>query len=227
MYYCKVSEDIDNGPSAWNSQKLQVFKWTDNPWISDFVGSYVRNYPSFGVETFASFEQDGQWYALISDEYTRVACIELPSMEIISSTPGGSSGFCPVEIWVPQYYEHSHEKYGKFRIYDNDLDEFDTSEDREWTYIGPYYESFALYSGCIWGDDHSWKVQAIDISDPHNIKELRPFGYTELATDSSIRDIKIDWENGEYLFNIPTKSQFGFISGIDDPRYIDYKSYDK
>jgi hypothetical protein len=43
---------------------------------------------------------------------------------------------------------------------------------------------FGFVWGCVWGDDSSWKVQYLDLSDVRNgaIRRDERFGYVQLAT---------------------------------------------
>ena len=164
------------------------------------VGEFQRNYPSFGVETFAPFQRDGQWYALYSRSYVAISVMRLPSCEHI----GGESetdgfGFCPVAIYIPRYQLHYEKgvpeselhKYPEQNHHWIRLD----SEEREYD---PscweadhlvHFERFAFVAGCIWGDDLSWKIEGRDLEQSHEgIITKLDWGYLELAPTLTLRE---------------------------------------
>ena len=86
--------------NAKNCKLIEVFN--QNTDIK--VGEFYRNYCSFGVETFAPFFREGKWYALYSPSYVAISAMELPSCKHIECEDQNNSfGFCPVEIYIPQY----------------------------------------------------------------------------------------------------------------------------
>jgi hypothetical protein len=80
MYTATVLENVDNGQGRWNSQLIGILDKNGNT-----VGSFKRNYHSYGVSTFAPFKIDNQWYALYSESYSEIAVMELPSCKKICS----------------------------------------------------------------------------------------------------------------------------------------------
>lgn len=101
----------------------------------ELVGEYRRNYPSM-YRTFHPFVgMDGQVYALYSRDYTATRVMRLPSCEDVCGEESSSYGFCPTGYYVP------------------------TDEDN-----ADIQGRFGFVSGCVWGDDTSWKIQHLDLS---------------------------------------------------------------
>jgi hypothetical protein len=132
------------------------------------IGSYERNYPAFGEETFAPFAVDGQWYALYSPDYTGTRLMALPSCKDLGGEEPASNGFCPVELFVPRYrmcrskYRNTGEESELWTFDSNTARE--SSNEYEVTY-GPWiYLDTGFVAGCIWGDDSSWKLETIDLT---------------------------------------------------------------
>lgn len=86
------------------------------------------------IHTFVPFVQDNQVYALYSPDYTATRLMRLPDCEDIGGEGRDENGFCPAEYYVP--YDPEKGLIGK------------------WGFL----------SGCVWGDDSSWKVQYIDLA---------------------------------------------------------------
>jgi hypothetical protein len=103
-------------------------------------------------DTFCPFAKAGRESALYSPDYTGTRVMELPSCRDLGGEERSSEGFCPVDYFVPV--------------------DADTNEAGD---VG-------LVAGCIWGDDTSWKIQALDLSGVESGKVARDdrFGYVEL-----------------------------------------------
>ena len=102
--------------------------------------------------TFFPFKQGDQWFALYSKSYTATRVMTLPDCKDLCGEENNQWGFCPVQYYVP--------------IEEKDSD----------------FANFGLVSGCIWGDDSSWKVQYLDLSQIKEGKLIREekFGYIAL-----------------------------------------------
>jgi hypothetical protein len=52
------------------------------------------------------------------------------------------------------------------------------------------YYSFGFVAGCVWGDDTTWKIQYLDLSDVRKgvIRRDDRFGYIELPDKIRLRD---------------------------------------
>ncbi|MDB5076310.1 MAG: hypothetical protein JWO42_2489 [Chloroflexi bacterium] len=162
-----------------------------------FIGSYERDYSAYGASTFIPFEQNGQWYALYSADYTATRVMSLPDCRDLGGEEQSSLGFCPVEYYVPRYRiasRHNIETGATTEIYEFDnADRFERStavEDQGYKF-GPWqYLRTALVAGCYWGDDSSWKVEVIDLSQAAVgvITRDHRFGYFMLPDNRALRD---------------------------------------
>lgn len=202
--YWVSTEPIDNGPGHWDSTRVTVHESVPGDRV---VGTYVRNYRP--LQTFHPFRQlrDGVWrdYALIAPEYTRTSVMDLATGAIIAREPWpvadadsiGSDGtvhwrkgdpqpgwgFCPVEFYVPDWWEIHDEG---FVVGSYVWDEF--RGDR------PSGE-FGFVAGCVWGDDSSWKIQYLDLSriSAGMLGRDDRFGYIELPDKVSLADAVTYW----------------------------------
>ena len=105
-------------------------------------------------DTFCPFRRGGRTFALYSPHYTATRVMELPSCEDLSGEDPSDGGFCPVDYFVPA--------------------------DRETGEAG----DIGFVAGCIWGDDTSWKIQALALSDLDQgaLRRDERFGLIELPT---------------------------------------------
>jgi hypothetical protein len=168
-YAVKVTKKR-NAPGTWDSSAVEVFRRTGSAELEK-VGEYVRNYGM--LHTFEPFRQRGHDYALISRNYTRTAVLDLATGAVIAEETEGSSGFCPVGFYVPDWWDlHDGSIIPGSESWDADL---------EW----PTGDSGFVW-GCVWGDDTSWKVQHLDLRNVRDgiIKRDERFGYVALATHS-------------------------------------------
>lgn len=191
--YTYRTEKIENGPGKWAYNKTIIERNNSDGSITD-VYEYTRNYSSF-YRTFEPFRQlqDGVWkeYALISPFYTSFQVLDLETGKIVAKEPVPTVtesyherwksqgfakwceempvgtekpgwGFCPVEFHVPDFWDDETED-SLYYVYEQ--------KDGVTTYL--YEEEnflrktgqFALYMGCVWGDDHGgWKIRYIDLS---------------------------------------------------------------
>lgn len=215
-YFAKVIDELERRPNEWKGLKVGVFRIENN--IEEQVGEYERNY-SLLFNTFFHFQQNGKDFALYSPDYTVTRIMELPSCKDIGGEEPDSYGFCPVDYFVPTYIQQeiisetkglngTNEKdVRKIRVnnpQENTLSEFvnktpftnfNTGEECETvtTYrpLTPLlYSSFGFVAGCIWGDDSSWKIQYMDLSEVENgiVKREERFGYIELPEDQTLKD---------------------------------------
>jgi hypothetical protein len=111
-------------------------------------------------QTFCAFSKAGTDYALYSPHYTGTRLMELPSCRDLGGEDPSPDGFCPVEYFVPI-----------------DPDSGDALD------VG-------FVAGCVWGDDTSWKIQALDLSGAPDGKVARDarFGYVELPDKVGLPD---------------------------------------
>jgi len=197
-------EQVQNRPGTWNSSKVSIYR------DEKLIGEYLRNYSSFGTNTFYPFKVKDEWYALYSANYTATRVMKLHDdrIEDWCGEEPHANGFCPTEIFVPKYIhaKHSMNIQGKDDSYDifyvdcdYDSDEFN-GELNSGDFISLNYCNFGFLCGCVWGDDTSWKLRYIDLSlVPEKVLSITDkFGYWELPNDRKLREcISMDgWEPG-------------------------------
>jgi len=156
------------------------------------VFEYDRNYGMMG--TFEPFRQlkDGVWrdYALISTKYTRFEVVDLvkgeivaveaypvvtqemydriansnPESEWLKTHPVGTelpgSGFCPTGFRVFDWRGEFDDDSVTRTFGNKDAIRYLYSEEDLYSTTGQW----AVYTGCVWGDDSSWKLRYIDLS---------------------------------------------------------------
>lgn len=160
-----------NRPGTWDSAVVEVCRRSSEGLTS--VCKYERNYAMLG--TFEPFRRGGKEFALISRDYTKTAVLDLTSGNVVAeeldkpgATPG--AGFCPVGFYVPDWWDLHDGSVIPGSEYWN--------ADQEWP-----NGNFGFVWGCYWGDDSSWKVQYLDLSeiDAGIVQRDERFGYVELA----------------------------------------------
>lgn len=190
-----TTETIDNHPGTWNSTKVSIF-WKDN-----LIGAYIRNYSAHSAETFYPFLQDGQWYALYSAQYTALRVMKLHerSIEDWCGQMAMEHGFCPIELYVPKYHRFGDPE-SEYYVSDSEVktDEEFAAETKDADYRDTTYCQFGFISGCVWGDDSSWKIRYIDLSRIAD-KELsiqEKFGYWEMPENLKLKECVVmnSWE---------------------------------
>lgn len=172
------------------------------------IANYARNYSNL-YQTFEPFRQGSRMLALISSDYTATSVLDLQSGEVIASETPESDGFCPVGFYVPDWWDIND---GSIVPGEKNWDE-DNEEPRG---------NFGFVWGCIWGDDSSWKVQYLDLSQIQKgviVREER-FGYIELATNAKLdpKDfISCHYYSGECKVEFSVYSRFDLGSGKREP----------
>jgi len=186
---------VENSPGTWASTKIAIFK------DEIFIGEYIRNYSAFGPATFYPFQIDNEWYALYSAEYTTTRVMKLHD-DRIEDWCGEAPlvyGFCPTEFYVPRYNYNklSYEQGEKLRTLDSYIADCDMKSDSDFLnaqkfseFVSTHYCDFGLLSGCVWGDDTSWKLRYIDLSKISDkiIDITEKFGYWELPSSLKLKD---------------------------------------
>ncbi len=121
--------------------------------------------------TFRPFYQNGGVYALYSADYTTTRVMRLPACEDLGGEEPSSEGFCPADYYVP--YLPDQGLVG------------------EWGFL----------SGCVWGDDSSWKIRHINLSRASEgiIEQSEKFGYLPMPSRLSLREsVELgSYSNGE------------------------------
>jgi len=153
VFHVEIDE-IDNGQGVWKTAQVNIVQTSDG--VARKIGSYSRNHSGWCDTTFFPFMQNGRWYALYSPDYTTTRVMELPSCKDIAGEEPHTHGFCPVDFYVP--FEHAQV-----------VNAGDAGR-------------FGFVAGCIWGDDSSWKIQYLDLSNILNgqIERKELFGYVAM-----------------------------------------------
>lgn len=229
MYTAKILSEIEYSPNAWKGLRVGVFRIENE--IEEQIGEYERNYSTL-FNTFLPFQQNGKNFAFYSPDYTVTRIMELPSCKDIGGEESSAGGFCPTDYFVPTYIEQEvtretislrgkiDERISKNRLNkptDKDLIEYTTNhkftngntgeECKTKTTYRPLssllYYPFGFIAGCIWGDDSTWKIQYLDLSEVERgiTKRDERFGYIELPDNLSLKeainmyDYGYDWED--------------------------------
>lgn len=225
LNYAVRKKDVKNyGEGKWNGSIMEVY-YRDDHGNEEVLGEYTRNYPNFGEETFAPFLLNGKQFALYSKDYTCTRVMSLPDCHDIGGEPSAAHGFCPTDLWVPLEYVFLNPKgmqvgeetrYHTLSCIDSEEEDVKPLDKRlnagfknhVQYFIDSGYElllvrsaSFGLVAGCVWGDDSSWKLQRIDLSnaDKGEIKRDAPWGYVELPHDFISLKRHVDLERGVYV----------------------------
>ncbi len=179
---------VQNSPGTWNSTKVSIFR------DDKLIGEYLRNYHGSGIETFYPFEMNNEWYALYSANYTATRVLKLHEdrIEDWCGEEASSFGFCPIEFYIPRYNMYSVKD--KYDYYDVDA-EYKTQEEFVETqtsadFVETKFCNFGFMSGCIWGDDSSWKLRYIDLEKipEKELSIIEKFGYWELPHNMSLKE---------------------------------------
>ncbi len=157
---------IQSSAGTWNTLSVAVADTN-----RQIVARYDRNYPNM-YQTFEPFRQGDKMFALISQDYTATSVIDLASGKIIATERASAGGFCPVGFYVPDWWDL------------NGGATLPGSSDWTAAHAEPKGD-YGFVWGCIWGDDSSWKVQYLDLSEIQSGEIIRDsrFGYVELATN--------------------------------------------
>jgi hypothetical protein len=169
-------------PHLWTKVRVEI---VDGEHV---VATYDRNYGM--LDTFEPFRQGDRNFALIAPDYTASSVISLESGEIIASEEPNSVGFCPVGFYVPDWWD-VHPSVRPHVLEGHPPDEpFLRPGTLSWRneYEWPSRGDFGFVWGCVWGDDSSWKVQYLDLSDIQQgvIRREERFGYLKLATHEKL-----------------------------------------
>jgi len=250
-YSAKVIDKIENPPRdgqrTWHSIKVGVFRAEEGK--EEQVGEYIRNYTTL-FSTFCYFRQGDKEYALYSPNYTATRVMELPSCKDLGGEEPNAAGFCPTDFYVPSYIDFENvypddrierrrinnpspenllPKMVKYYPFDKQTGKAQEVEKPSYPVSPHLYYPFGFVAGCVWGDDISWKVQHLDLSEVNRgiIKRDDRFGYIELLDNMNLREAI---NMSEYLFypdandpyrhiTITAKQKFNLLTGkrLDGP----------
>jgi hypothetical protein len=168
------------------------------------VATYDRNY-SHLFRTFEPFRQGERMFALISQDYTATAVLDLTTGKVIATEEPSAWGFCPTGFCVPDWWDLHSGSVLPGSLHWNADYEFPRGD-------------FGFVWGCIWGDDSSWKVQYLDLSriEQGEIRRDDRFGYLELATHPKLdakEFIHCSCEDGKRSVTFSLLKSFDLDSG--------------
>ncbi|MEL6111446.1 MAG: hypothetical protein AAFR20_01455 [Pseudomonadota bacterium] len=168
------------------------------------VARYSRNYPSL-MSTFEPFRQGDKLFALISTDYTASSVLDLATGKIIASEEPHTNGFCPVGFYVPDWWD----------VNDGSILPGSTRWKAD---LECPSGDFGFVWGCIWGDDSSWKIQHLDLTNIQSgeIKRDERFGYIELASDLELHPkefIECNFYGGKAIVRLRTYQSFNLHTG--------------
>ena len=190
---------VETAPSYGNTLDIEILNETQ-----DVIANYSRNYGAL-MQTFEPFRQGDRLFALISTDYTATSVLDLATGKIIASEPPDPGGFCPVGFYVPDWWD----------IHDGSI--LPGSSEWKEDYENPKGE-FGFVWGCIWGDDTSWKIQYLDLSNIQNGEITRDerFGYVQLATDPNVHPkefIRCSFYNGKCSVELKVINDYDLETG--------------
>ncbi len=148
---------------AWSTVRVEILD------AGRLVATYDRDYAM--LQTFEPFRQGTRNFALISPDYTATSVIDLDTGQVIAAEEPSPAGFCPVGFYVPDWWDvHDGTKLPGQMTW---------TADDEWPSAG----AFGFVWGCVWGDDSSWKVQYLDLTDiaQGRLRRDERFDYLKLA----------------------------------------------
>lgn len=201
---------VKSRPGCWDITNCIIHRNTyeDGRTQQHPIYEYVYEYPSSNppFEPFRQFNgKEWREYALFSSDYTRTSVLDLESLATVAEEEGEyfttstgkhmmKEGFCPVQLYVPDYDDVHQDPEREFNKED---EHWDISDERP---IG----QFGFVAGCIWGDDAGgWKIQYLDLSkiSSGEIKRDDRFGYIELPYNLKLKDA-IRYHEGTESFTI-------------------------
>lgn len=188
---------IENEPGTWDSTKVSIYR------DDILIGEYLRNYNNYGTLTFYPFKQGDDWYALYSASYTATRVMKLHNdrIEDWCGEEDNPYGFCPVEIYIPQYIHRLYKDEFDIFYTDADLTEEEIQEELDNPeFVKTEYCNFGFVCGCVWGDDSSWKIRYIDLDQiPNKVLSItEKFGYWEMPENLTLKQCinMKNWEPG-------------------------------
>jgi hypothetical protein len=206
-------ESVNRGKGYWDTCIVHIYK------DGKKIGEYKRNYAF--LDTFYPFLSNEEWFAVYSPHYTATRIMKLSDCTDWCGEEPKSNGFCPTEFWVPQVrkvvwsYMRGDKREEFTQLWDeknpcfNKPDEYGETMES----VGPIHNTdFGFVAGCLWGDDGSWKLEYLDLSQIPNKQLIRKalFGYIELP--GKIKNcITMDEDDGNiYSINLSALLRFPF-----------------
>lgn len=155
-----TAKSVPTKPNCWDYTDVTIYN------DGTKIGSYTYQYPSKNPP-FYVFRLKNNWYALYATSYMYTRIMSLPDCKDIGGEENEyKNHFCPVEYYVPV-----------LNLWDGSI-------------LNMEYAPFGFVSGCVWGDDSSWKLQYLDLSraDEGIVKRDQRFGYFELPSNVKLKD---------------------------------------
>ena len=158
---------------------------------------------------------------ITEEEYTRLTAEdEAKGIEYKDRRGHAYEGFCPVDFYVPVYrkvtFPESLGKTGKpLEGWLTGDKCFDVKNDK--SVPGPIqYCDFGFVAGCIWGDDSSWKIEFLDLSQVEKgiIRRDDRFGYIELPAKMNLKEA-IDmstWEPNHPWLGVTHTTRWNYVT---------------
>lgn len=145
--YYAVSETISK--AGFDNNKVTIYDHNLNlP-----VFSFIRNYPSFSIETTQTFFLNNYWYLLYSPCYTSLKIYNLSLNKPVEIHTSNIEKFCPVSLRIP------------WSVKDKKSDELDFDLQNSQQVDNFSYLPLALVQGCVWGDDNgNFYLNLLDLS---------------------------------------------------------------
>lgn len=211
--YKVLTQVVEGRPGTWRTIDCQLIHrdtgYTVHSW------TYMYSSESAVWNTVHPFEHQGRWYVTYSSAYTRLSVFNITDQYEAWTDEGGAGGFCPVAVAIP--WKHTDVRPEHERSHNLTM----------WSWlprIGDQYEGdasfrasaadFGFYSGCIWGDDSSWKLRYLDFSRLSEgiVVASDAFGYIPLPTSMTIQDcVELDYveeDEDRKVFALAVRSFF-------------------
>lgn len=200
-YSIKTTE-IKKGEGYWSYILCEIYKGEEK------IGEYTRHYPSFSKETFFAFTFKGKDYALFSANYTQIQLMSLPDCKEIKLKEEcikQMANFCPTEIYVPIWSDTKYDFKGEekhIQQWINTLKKENDNYEYEYGYC-----HLGLATGCIWGDDSSWKLMLIDLRKIDegeiwfvNNKLEKKWLYEDFPDSCKLKDVEFYFEDEQLTY---------------------------
>lgn len=160
----------------------------------------------------------------------------------IEGDPMPGFGFCPVDFYVPDWRDNFNEEQlqapskEKIQRHGDKRDDEQLQkaleihqkmyENRIRGWLRDYTGQFGVYSGCVWGDDTSWKLRYVDLSQISEGKVTTDerFGYVPLYGDSPLKE-SVTIVNGRIV--VPMEMEFNLQSGEADNHLQEFVNWAK
>jgi hypothetical protein len=184
MYSARVIEKTEKWPGY--GIRVGVFQTVDGS--EKQVGEYFRNSLGLG-RTFCPFHLNGRDLALYSPKKPATRIIELPSCKDLGGEEPEPDYFSPVDFYVPRYIEREAmdgELKGQKLSINEPFDAHLTANPSNQI----LYYPFGFVAGSKPGDDVTYKIQYLDLSqaDQGVIKRDDRFGYIALPEKVTLED---------------------------------------